>query len=142
MDFIAFDSYVKVMDLLQAWQCTPSGFTNTAEALSVANQLIRNSRADNILIYLITDGLPEAYTDPKSGKPRAGDLEKSLNIAVTEAIKLKKLVNLKFTIILLEPKEELYMEAAKTIAQASGGSVIVTDPKELATEMLTSYIEV
>ena len=49
---------------------------------------------------------------------------------------------MKLTIILLEPKEPLYTEAANTIAKAAGGSVIVTDPNELATEMLVNYIEV
>jgi uncharacterized protein with von Willebrand factor type A (vWA) domain len=94
------------------------------------------------LIYLITDGLPEAYTDPSTGAPRAGDLEKSLQLAVREAKRLKIYVELKFTIILLEPKEQLYSEAAQTISRAAGGSVIVTDPHELATEMLMDYIEV
>ena len=70
------------------------------------------------------------------------DLEKSLELAVREAKRLKKYVELKFTIILLEPKEQLYTDAAKTISKAAGGSVIVTDPQELATEMLMDYIEV
>jgi uncharacterized protein with von Willebrand factor type A (vWA) domain len=130
------------MDLLSAWQCSPSGFTNTSEALGTAYTLIKNSKADNKLIYLITDGLPEAYTDPRTGEPRAGDLDKSLNLAVTQAKKYKKIDRLKLIIILLEPKDKLYTDAAKTIAQAATGSVIVTDPKELATEMLTNYIEI
>ncbi|WP_455392352.1 VWA domain-containing protein [[Eubacterium] cellulosolvens] len=142
VDFIAFDSTVKIMDILQAWRSTPSGFTNTGEALATANSLMKDSVADRKLIYLITDGLPEAYTDPQTGEPRAGDLEKSLSVAVKEAKKLKKYFTLKFTIILLEPKENVYAEAADTIAKAAGGRVIVTDPQELATEMLMDYIEV
>ena len=142
VDFIAFDSTVQVMDILQAWHSTPSGFTNTGEALSTAYELIRDSQADRKLIYLITDGLPEAYTDPRTGAPRAGDLEKSLSIAVREAKKLKRIPRLKLTLILLEPEEEIYTEAAKTIAKAVDGDVIVTDPNELATEMLMDYIEV
>lgn len=142
VDFIAFDSTVQVMDILQAWRSSPSGFTNTGEALSTARMLIRDSPADSKLIYLITDGLPEAYTDPHSGTPRAGDLDKSLRIAVTEAKKLKKIARLKLTLILLEPKETIYTDAARTITKAAGGDVMVTDPKELATEMLMDYIEV
>ena len=142
VDFIAFDSTVQLMDLLQAWHCTPSGFTNTGEALATAQQLLKDSNADRKLIYLITDGLPEAYTDPRTGEPRAGDLDKSLSVAVQQAKKFKKQYGLKFTIILLEPKENVYTEAAETIAKAAGGSVIVTDPQELATEMLMDYIEV
>ena len=88
------------------------------------------------------DGLPEAYTDPHTGEPRAGDLEKSLKVAVKKARKLRKLYSLKLTIILLEPKEKVYIEAAKTIAKAADGTVIVTDPNELATEMLMDYIEI
>jgi Mg-chelatase subunit ChlD len=142
VDFIAFDSTVQVMDLLSAWRSSPSGFTNTAEALSTAHQLIKDSVADRKLIYLITDGLPEAYTDPRSGEPRAGNLEKSLSFAVKAANKFKKIFGLKLTIILLEPKEEVYTEAAGTIAKAAGGSVMVTDPHDLAAEMLMNYIEV
>lgn len=142
VDFIAFDSTVKVMDILQAWRSSPSGFTNTGEALNVARQLIEDSHADHKLIYLITDGLPEAYTDARTGKPRAGDLEKSLSVAVREAQKLKKIAGLKLTIILLEPKEAIYTDAARTIAKAVAGDVIVTDPSELAAEMLMDYIEV
>lgn len=142
VDFIAFDSNVHVMDILAAWQSSPSGFTNTGEALSTAYELIKGSRADNKLIYLITDGLPEAYTDPRTGEPKAGDLEKSLSVAISEAKKFRKITGLKLTIILLEPKEKLYTDAANTIAKAAGGSVMVTEPEELATEMLTSYIEI
>ena len=142
VDFIAFDSTVKVMDILSAWRSGPSGFTNTGEALSTALQLIKNSRADYKLVYLITDGLPEAYTDPITGRPRAGDLEKSLRVAVNEAKKFRDAARLKLTIILLEPKENLYTDAAKTIAKAAGGDVIVTEPGALATELLTDYIEV
>ena len=128
--------------MLQAWECTPGGFTNTGEALATAHELLKDSKADYKLIYLITDGLPEAYTDKLTGHPRAGDLDKSLKIAVNEAKKLKKISKIKLTIILLEPEEDVYTEAANTIAQAAGGSVIVTDPKDLATEILTDYIEV
>jgi Mg-chelatase subunit ChlD len=142
VDFIAFDSTVQVMDILQAWRSTPGGFTNTGEALATAHALVKDSVADRKLVYLITDGLPEAYTDPKTAEPRAGDLRKSLNVAVSEAKKLKAHFELKFTIILLEPKEHVYTEAADTIAFAAGGRVIVTDPQELATEMLMDYIEV
>jgi uncharacterized protein with von Willebrand factor type A (vWA) domain len=129
------------MDLLQAWNSTPSGFTNTGEALTTAFNLLKDSKADKKLIYLITDGLPEAYTDTKTGEPRAGNLEKSLAIAVSAAKKFNKIYSLKLTIILLEPKEKMYKEAATTIAKAAGGSVLVTDPQELATEMLMDYIE-
>jgi uncharacterized protein with von Willebrand factor type A (vWA) domain len=142
VDFIAFDSTVHVMDILQAWRCSPSGFTNTGEALSTAYELLKDSHADRKIIYLITDGLPEAYTDKLTGKPRAGDLDRSLSIAVKEAKKLKKIAQLKLTLILLEPEQPIYTEAADTIVKASGGEVIITDPKELATEMLMDYIEV
>jgi hypothetical protein len=95
VDFIAFDSTVQVMDILQAWRSTPGGFTNTGEALATAHALVKDSVADRKLVYLITDGLPEAYTDPKTAEPRAGDLRKSLNVAVSEAKKLKKHFELK-----------------------------------------------
>ena len=42
----------------------------------------------------------------------------------------------------LENEQREYAEAAKTIAQAAGGTVVVTDPNKLAVEMLTDFIEI
>jgi hypothetical protein len=43
-------------------------------------------------------------------------------------------------VLLLEPEEDMYVEAATKIAKRAAGSLIVTDPKHLAGEMLVDYV--
>jgi len=140
VDIIALDTNVSEIDLLGVWRSEPQGFTNTGESLRVANELLRDSPATFRLVYLITDGLPEAYTS--GGKAFAGNPEKSLDYALAQAKKLAKEKRCRFTIIMLEPKEQLYIDAAKKIARAARGSMITTDPQKLASEMLMDYVKV
>jgi len=42
-------------------------------------------------------------------------------------------------VLLLEPETEMYVQAATQIAKKAAGSLIVTDPKHLAGEMLVHY---
>jgi len=66
-----------------------------------------------------------------------GWTEISLNHAINEAKKL----NGKLTMILLEPKDDLYVESAKKIVNSTvKGKLVITDPNELAKEMLVDYI--
>jgi uncharacterized protein with von Willebrand factor type A (vWA) domain len=138
VDLVAFDSKVKVMDLVTLWNCTPEGFTNISEAINVSYGLLSRSRADKKLIYLITDGLPEAYTSPE-GNTYIGDSRTSMQYAISSAMRLKRIRDLNFIIIMLEPDQKLYIEAATEIAAAVEGSVITTDPQDLAKEMLKDY---
>jgi len=137
VDLIAFDTGVRVMDLYEVWNTSPGGFTNTSAALDAAGDLLSRSRADRKVIYLITDGLPEAYT--LKGEPRAGNPEKSLEAAMRSASALHGIEGLRLTIILLEPEKRMYIDATKNIAEAAGGSIITTDPKNLAPELLIDY---
>ena len=138
VDLATFDTTVNVTDLNELWASTPSGFTNTGEALKVARQLAGVSRADKKLVYLITDGLPEAYTT-KDGKPKAGDRKLSLEYALEQAGQLARVRDQRTIVLLLEPEADIYVEAATQIAKRAAGSLIVTDPKHLAGEMLVDY---
>jgi len=138
VDLATFDTTVKVTDLNELWGQTPSGFTNTGEAIKVARDLIRSSRADKKLVYLITDGLPEAFTT-KDGKARAGDRKSSLDYALEQAAQISRVRDQRMIVLLLEPETEMYVDAATQIAKKAAGSIIVTDPKHLAGEMLVDY---
>ncbi len=138
VDLATFDTTVNITDLNELWASTPSGFTNTGEAIKVSRNLIRTSRADKKLIYLITDGLPEAYTTAE-GKSRAGDRKLSLEYALDQASRLSRVRDQRMIVLLLEPETEMYVQAATQIAKKAAGSLIVTDPKHLAGEMLVHY---
>ncbi len=95
-------------------------------------------RADRLLLFLITDGLPEAYTDEK-GTVVAGDLERSMELALIQASRLLRYRDLTFNIFLLEPEDETFVNAARRIAKEGEGRVIVADPNELASRVLGTY---
>ncbi|UCE36255.1 MAG: VWA domain-containing protein [Thermoplasmata archaeon] len=138
VDLVAFDTEVKVMDLLEVWKSEAKGFTNTGEAIKTARSLLQESSADRKLVYLITDGLPEAYSD--NGKVFAGDTDKSLKYAVNQAKELSYISNVYLTMILLEPEKKLYVNAANRIVSASNGKTVVVEPQELAAEMIMDFV--
>jgi Mg-chelatase subunit ChlD len=139
VDLATFDTKVSITDLNELWGSAPSGFTNTGEAIKVARELIRTSRADKKLVYLITDGLPEAYTT-KDGQAKAGDRKLSLDYALEQAGQLARVRDQRMIVLLLEPEADIYVEAATQIAKKAAGSLIVTDPQHLAGEMLVDYV--
>ena len=140
VDLVTFDTEVRVMDLLGIWRSEAQGFTNTGEAIKTAKALLSESTADRKMVYLITDGLPEAYSD--EGEVYAGDTEKSLAYAVAQAKEMGAVKNLSFTMILLEPKDRMYVEAAQSIVSAVNGKALVLEPQELAAEMLMDFAAV
>jgi Mg-chelatase subunit ChlD len=140
VDLVTFDTEVRVMDLLGIWRSEAQGFTNTGDAIKTARALLSESTADRKMVYLITDGLPEAYTD--EGEVYAGDTDKSLAYAVAQAKEMGGVKNLSFTMILLEPKDRMYVEAAQSIVNAAKGKALILEPKELAAEMLMDFAAV
>jgi hypothetical protein len=40
----------------------------------------------------------------------------------------------------MEPEEEVYIDAAKRIAEEIDGKIITTDPQKLATDLLVDYV--
>jgi Mg-chelatase subunit ChlD/Skp family chaperone for outer membrane proteins len=138
VDVVAFDNEVRIMDLLELWECTPGAFTNTAEALHTAHVLLAASRATRKEVYLVTDGLPESYTD-RDGQVRSGQLEVAMDRAMERARELATVTPLKFSMILLRSDHPEYEAAARPIAQTLSGSLVVTDPERLGVELLVRW---
>ena len=133
VDVLLMDTSVKKATLREVWDTAPRGFTNTGAALRVARQLAE--RRGRTLVYLITDGLPEAYT--KDGEDVAGHPDKAMAFAKGEARLLRRERGLAgFTMLLLEPKDAMYVKAAEALAKEAGGRVVPVDPQELARTLL------
>jgi Mg-chelatase subunit ChlD len=135
IDIIAFDSKIKIMDFYTMWEAEAGEFTNTGEALFAAYKLLGNKKTTKKEVYLITDGLPEAYTT-NSGKIKAGDLNKSMEYALAAAKVIGKSKDIKVTIILLKSTDSRYEKAAKEIANQCNGKLIITEPNSLAITLL------
>ncbi|HEV2429306.1 MAG TPA: hypothetical protein VGV64_05615 [Thermoplasmata archaeon] len=138
VDVVAFDNEVRVLDLLELWECEPGAFTNTAEALHTAHLLLAGSRASRKEVYLVTDGLPESYTD-RDGRIRSGQLDVAMERALERARELATVTPLKFTMILLRSEHPEYEAAAREIARTLSGSMVVTDPSRLGVELLIRW---
>ncbi len=138
VDVLAFDNEVAALDLLELWGCRPGAFTNTAEALRAAHLLLASSRSSRRELYLITDGLPEAYTD-EDGRVHSGQLDVALERALERAGELATVVPLKTTIILLKSEHPEYEAAARAIARTLGGELVVTEPANLGIELLVRW---
>jgi multidrug efflux pump subunit AcrA (membrane-fusion protein) len=138
IDVVAFDNEVRLLDLLELWECTPGAFTNTAAALRTAHLLLRSSRATRKEVYFVTDGLPEAYTDV-DGRVKSGQLDTAMQHAVARAEELATVTPLKFSMILLKSEHPEYEIAARTLTRILGGSLVVTDPGRLGVELLIRW---
>ncbi len=138
VDLLAFDNVVSVLDLLELWECRPGAFTNTSEALRAAHLLLRPSRASRRELYLLTDGLPEAYTDA-DGEVRSGQLDRAMEEALERARELATVTPLRATLILLRSDRPEYEAAARALARTLGGELVVTDPAGLGFELLIRW---
>lgn len=138
IDIVAFDSNARALDLVELWEAEPGSFTNTGAALQIAYQLLKSSRASRKELYLITDGLPESYTEP-GGAVRSGNLDKALAYALAHARELSTVQTLVSTLVLLKSDNPAYEKAARTLANVLKGYVVVTDPRRLAFELLVRF---
>ena len=138
IDVLSFENEVRVFDLVELWKCAPGAFTNTAEVLRVGHRLLESSRAHRREFILITDGLPEAYTDAE-GRVRSGQLDVAMDHAITEARALSRLRPLRFSMLLLKSIHPEYEEAARALARTIGGELIVTEPEHLGVELLVRW---
>ncbi len=138
IDVIAFDNDVRVLDLVELWECKPGAFTNTEEALRTSFLLLRASRATRREVYLITDGLPEAYTDV-DGRVRSGQLDVAMEHALARARELATVTPLRATVLLLRSEHPEYEVAARSIARTLGGEMVVTEPSHLGVELLVRW---
>ncbi|MFW3146708.1 MAG: VWA domain-containing protein [Thermoplasmatota archaeon] len=139
VDIIKVSTRAAPISLKELLSLEPRGFTNHQEALSMARSILEASRSDRHLLFLITDGLPEAYIN-ENGEPMAGDLDRAMELTLVEAGALLRIPNLAFEIFLLEPRDEAYTTAARRIAKAGDGNLIVADPQELAFRVLGEFM--
>jgi len=139
VDIIAVSTRARPVTLKEVMSLEPRGFTNHQEGFALARAALEGSRSDRHMVFLITDGLPEAYTDA-SGKAVAGDLTRSMDLALAEVNALKRVPDLFFEMFLLEPEDERFVSAAKRIARAGEGNVIVADPQELAYKVIGEFL--
>jgi len=138
IDLLAFDNTVTVLDLVELWETRAGAFTNTAEAIRAAHLLLQASRASRRELYLITDGLPEAYT-ADDGSVRSGQLDEALEHALARARELATVTPLRSTLVLLKSPHPEYEVAARSIARTLGGELVVTDPGRLGVELLVRW---
>ncbi len=140
VDFVALGTTARRVSLRELWELDSRGFTNTAAAVTLGQVLLEEGRADRRLLYLISDGLPEAYTTLE-GDPVAGDLEKAMDQARAAMLGLARMANTKVGLLLLEPEEELFVTAARELAAAGRGRLLVTDPGQLARDLVVDFME-
>ncbi len=138
VDVLAFDNTVSALDLVELWECKAGAFTNTAEAIRAAHLLLQSSRASRKELYLITDGLPEAYTD-EHGEVRSGQLDRAMEHTLERARELSTVTPLRSTVILLKSQHPEYEAAARAIARTLGGEMVVTEPRRLGVELLVRW---
>ncbi len=138
IDVLAFDNDVHVLDLLELWETPPGSFTNTGEAIHLAHLLLRPSRANRKEFFLITDGLPESYTDA-DGRVRSGNLDAALENAVARAQELRTIGPLRFSMILLRSEHPEYERAARLLTRTLQGELVITDPGRLGFELLVRW---
>ena len=133
VDVLLMDTSLRKATLREVWETQPTGFTNTGAALRLARGLC--AQRGRTLVYLITDGLPEAYT--KEGEDVAGHPEKAMAYAKEQAKLLRRERGLAgFVMLLLEAKDPMYVKAAESLAREAGGRVVPVDPHELARTLL------
>lgn len=135
IDLVSMGTSVSRVDLAHCWAAEPKGFTNQGAALREARRLLESSDADRRLVYMITDGLPEARTLP-DGRNVADRVDKCMPDALAAAKVLRDMGGVRLLILQLETKDPKYLEAASRIAKAAGGRVVGLDPKEMARELL------
>ena len=138
VDIVSVSTRARAIGLKEVMEMEPRGFTNLSEGVAIARSLFESSRSDRHILFLITDGLPEAYT-PAGKEPIAGDLEEAMHRTLTEVKGLMRIPDLSFNIFLLEPEDEKFVESARRIAREGSGRVMVADPSKLAEKMLGYY---
>lgn len=136
VDILLMDTSVRKVSLRDVWETEPRGFTNTGAAIRLARDLAE--RQGRTLVYLITDGLPEAYT--KEGEDVAGHPKKAMDYAKAQARELVRERGFAgFVMLLLEPETEMYVKAAEELAREAHGRVVPVDPHELARTLLRQF---
>ncbi|MBI2078829.1 MAG: VWA domain-containing protein [Euryarchaeota archaeon] len=134
IDFVLMETSVRRATLAEVWDAKPKGFTNVGRALQVANELLSASRANRKILFLVTDGLPEAVTI--EGKDVAAKPDEALAYALRQADRLRRLPGLSMSLVLLEARDPLFVAAAEKIAKRARGRVTKVEPQELVKSLL------
>ncbi len=138
IDVLAFDNEVRLLDLVSLWETPPGSFTNTGEALRTAFLLLRSSRANRKELYLVTDGLPEAYTDA-DGTTKSGNLDRAMEYALARSQELSSVKPFRATMVLIKSEHPDYEKAARLLTHQLGGELVVTEPQRLGIELLVRW---
>lgn len=138
VDLLKMETGVEAVDLADCWNATPAGFTNHGEAFRQAARLFEAEGADRKTLYVVTDGLPEAWTGP-DGVDRADRADVCMRDALQKARPLRSVAGLHTVILQLETRNRQYLRAAHRLAEAAGGRVEGVDPRELVEWMMTDY---
>lgn len=138
VDVLSMATDVERVDLEGTWNAELGGFTNHGEALRQAYDLLEHEDADRRLVYLITDGLPEAYTD-EDGEIVVDEPDVCMEYAREQATRFRDMAGARVMILQLEDEDELYVDAAREIADAAGGAVEALDPQQLAETVVLDF---
>lgn len=138
IDLLQMETSVRRVDLAGCWNAQPGGFTNFAAALRQARRLLEAGNADRRIVYLITDGLPEARTLP-DGTDKADNPSACLPPALEEARSLRRSGPVRLVIYQLESRDPRFVDAAKRIAAAAGGRTEFLDPQDLLRNLVVDY---
>lgn len=131
VDLVRMHTSVEHVDLAACWDSEPQGFTNHGAAMRLARRLFEAEGADHKVLYLVTDGLPEAYTK-EDGTDKADRPDICMEDALAAATGLRAVPGLRTVVLQLETEDPLFLEAAGQIAQAAGGHVEGIPPERLA----------
>jgi uncharacterized protein with von Willebrand factor type A (vWA) domain len=138
VDILSMGTEVEPASLKETWNAELGGFTNQADALLQAEQLLERRDADRKLVYMITDGLPEAYPG-EDGETVVDQPSECMEPTLRAAEELGSLEDLRLTILQLETEDELYLDAARQIAEVAGGRMEGLDPRDLTEEVVLDF---
>lgn len=138
IDLVQMETTAHRVDLAAFWDAQPRGFTNVGGALREARRLLEDGQADRKLVYLVTDGLPEALTLP-DGTDKADNPKACMPYALQEARKLARLGSVRLVVYQLESKDAKFVEASREVAAAARGRVQALEPAELLRSLVVDY---
>lgn len=131
VDLLRMHTSVEHVDLAACWASEPHGFTNHGQAMRMARRLFEQEGADHKVLYLVTDGLPEAYTKP-DGTDKADRPDVCMPDALAAAKGLREVPGLRTVVLQLETEEAMFLEAAAELAAAAHGDMQGLPPERLA----------
>ncbi len=133
VDLLQMGTSVQPVDLAACWNAEPQGFTNFGAAFRQARERFEQSGADRRVLYLITDGLPEAWTMP-NGRDVADNPEPCMKYAKQEAERLARLDGLHVILYQLETSDDVFVEACRELAEVLDARVEAVEVEQLAGE--------